>query len=200
MFAIDCRNQGDSAILNKNALEDTFEWITYAKDVLRTVDALGLKKPLGMGHREEARRKLMEKKLFAFWHPEVLDLYLKHGLVDSTLKDGSSGVTLKTPKFQEAATFAAEDSAAYDAFDRLNEISVPVHIIAGENSEVNPPDLVDLKVARCKHGSVDVLKDAGHLFPMDSPAVTAECISTFLERFAHSQQDLMSAQRRGSKL
>ncbi|KAG0350215.1 hypothetical protein BG005_010254 [Podila minutissima] len=257
MFAIDCRNQGDSAILNKNVLEDTFEWITYAKDVLRTVDALGLKKPLGMGHsfganaiimaeilrpgtfsaiiaidptmfpsqvnlkgphdghplaqltlkrrdhwksREEARRKLMEKKLFAFWHPEVLDLYLKHGLVDSTLKDGSSGVTLKTPKFQEAATFAAEDSAAYDAFDRLNEISIPVHIIAGENSEVNPPDLVDLKVARCKHGSVDVLKDAGHLFPMDSPAVTAECISTFLERFAHSQQDLTSAQRRGSKL
>lgn len=27
------------------------EWITYAKDVLSTVDALGLKNPLGMGHR-----------------------------------------------------------------------------------------------------------------------------------------------------
>ncbi|KAG0329377.1 hypothetical protein BG000_000093 [Podila horticola] len=200
MYAIDCRNQGDSAILNHDFLEDTFEWITYAKDVLSTVDALGLKNPLGMGHREEAKRKLTEKKLFASWHSEVMDLYLKYGLVDTTFKDGSSGVTLKTTKFQEAATFAAEDSAAYDAFDRLNEIDIPIHIIAGENSEVNPPDLVDLKVARCKHGSVDALKDAGHLFPMDSPAVTANCISTFLERFARSQQDLAKAQRHRSKL
>ncbi|KAF9201091.1 hypothetical protein BGZ59_002923, partial [Podila verticillata] len=96
----------------------------------------------------------------------------KYGLVDTTFKDGSSGVTLKTPKLQEAATFAADDKAAYDAYDRLNEINAPVHIIAGENSEVNPPELVDLKIARCKHGSGEVLKDAGHLFPMDSPAVT----------------------------
>ncbi|KAF9375980.1 hypothetical protein CPB97_011123 [Podila verticillata] len=256
MYAIDCRNQGDSAILNKDALEDTFEWITYAKDVLSTVDALGLEKPLGMGHsfganaiimaeilrpgtfsaiiaidptmfpsqvnlkgphdghplaqlalkrrdrwksRDEAKRKLLEKKLFASWHPEVLDLYLKYGLVDTTFKDGSSGVTLKTPKLQEAATFAADDNAAYDAYDRLNEINIPVHIIAGENSEVNPPDLVDLKIARCKHGSGEVLKDAGHLFPMDSPAVTAKCTSTFLERFAHSQHDLTRTQQRDSK-
>lgn len=45
-------------------------------------------------------------------------------------------MTLKTPKLQEAATFAADDNAAYDAYDRLNEINIPVHIIAGENSEV----------------------------------------------------------------
>lgn len=40
----------------------------------------------------------------------------------------------------------------------------------------SPPDLVDLKIARCKHGSGEVLKDAGHLFPMDSPAVTGKKI------------------------
>lgn len=93
----------------------------------------------------------------------------------------------------------------------------------------SPPDLVDLKIAHCKYGSGEVLKDAGHLFPMDSPAVTgkkkselkeskqlpywltlyryvlldhslAKCISTFLEHFAHSQQDLTRTQQRGSKL
>ncbi|KAG0028519.1 hypothetical protein BGZ82_008405 [Podila clonocystis] len=160
MYSIDCRNQGDSAILNKDILEDSSQ--------------LALKRRDHWKNRDEAKRKLTEKKLFASWHPEVMDLYLKYGLVDASLEDGSSGVTLKTPKFQEAATFAAEDSAAYDAFDRLNEINIPVHIIAGENSEVNPTDLVDLKVARCKHGSVDVLKNAGHLFPMDSPAVTGK--------------------------
>lgn len=50
-------------------------------------------------------------------------------------------------------------------------IHISLFILDGKFS---PPDLVDLKVARCKHGSVDVLKDAGHLFPMDSPAVTGK--------------------------
>ncbi|KAF9027371.1 hypothetical protein BGZ52_003662 [Haplosporangium bisporale] len=210
MYAIDCRNQGDSAILNKDVLEDIFEWITYAKDVLSTVDALGLKKPLGMGHSFGANAIIMAEILrpgtFSAiiaidptmfpsqvnlkgphndhplaqlalkrrdnWKSRQGYVNSKYGLVDTTFKDGSSGVTLKTPKLQEAATFAADDNAAYDAYDRLNEINAPVHIIAGENSEVNPPDLVDLKIARCKHGSGEVLKDAGHLFPMDSPAAT----------------------------
>ncbi|KAG0347866.1 hypothetical protein BG004_006739 [Podila humilis] len=241
IYAIDCRNQGDSAVLNKEILKDTFEWTTYAKDVLAAVDSLGLVKPLGMGHsfgasaiivaelmrpgtfsgiiaidptmfpsqvkmtepsdghplaqlalkrrdhwkdRNEARTKLLEKKFFADWHPEILNLYLEHGLIDTVLKDGTPGVTLKTPKVQEAATFAAKDRAAYDAFDRLGEINIPIHIIAGEVSEINPPELVAMKVARCKHGSSEIIKDGGHLFPLDKPEVTADHISNFLERFA----------------
>jgi len=81
MYAIDCRNQGDSAVLNKDILPDTCEshdgyiayslrfpvvvktilinfrlfclvdWYWYATDILRVVDTFGLKKPIGVGHR-----------------------------------------------------------------------------------------------------------------------------------------------------
>jgi hypothetical protein len=50
--------------------------------------------------------------------------------------DGSTKVVLKCPKFQEAITFACVGTGLHDAFDRLNELTIPVHIIAGENSDI----------------------------------------------------------------
>ncbi|KAF8929054.1 hypothetical protein BGZ58_009196 [Dissophora ornata] len=50
MYAFDCRNQGDSAVLNKDVLEDTFDWYSYATDILKIVDTFDLKKPIGVGH------------------------------------------------------------------------------------------------------------------------------------------------------
>ncbi|KAH7049511.1 hypothetical protein BKA57DRAFT_460171 [Linnemannia elongata] len=50
MYAFDCLNQGDSAVLNKDVLEETFDWYSYAEDILQFVDAFDLKKPIGVGH------------------------------------------------------------------------------------------------------------------------------------------------------
>ncbi|KAF9430457.1 hypothetical protein BGZ94_006805 [Podila epigama] len=215
MYAIDCRNHGDSAILNKDVLEDTFEWISYARDVLSTVDSLRLKKPIGMGHRQlwsKRNVKLMAEIL----RPGTFSAILA---VDPTMFPASPDIkgslddqpwpqmALKrrdhwksrldmdaqlpftaceneTCRIQEAAAFAAKDSAPYDAFERLGEISIPIHIITGEHSDINPPELVALKLERCKFGTVEVIKDAGHLVPMDAPQETANSISKFLKHHA----------------
>ncbi|KAF9086258.1 hypothetical protein BGX23_009031 [Mortierella sp. AD031] len=50
MYAFDCRNQGDSAVLNKDVLEKHFDWYSYATDILQIVDTFGLKKAVGVGH------------------------------------------------------------------------------------------------------------------------------------------------------
>ncbi|KAF9974031.1 hypothetical protein BGZ65_008944 [Modicella reniformis] len=237
MYAFDCRNQGDSAVLNKDILPDTFDWYWYATDILRVVDAFGLQKPVGVGHsvlaevlrpgtfsaivavdptmfpssffiisplddnpmsqltlkrrdswkdRAEAKKKLLEKAFFRAWHPEALDLYLEHGMLDIVNEDGSTGITLKCPKFQEAITFACEGTAVNDAYEQLQELRIPVHIVAGENSDINLPELVEMKVEQCRFGSADVISEAGHLLNFEKPQETANAISAFLDRIMDS--------------
>ncbi|KAK3817787.1 MAG: Alpha/beta hydrolase family-domain-containing protein [Benniella sp.] len=245
MYAIDCRNQGDSAVLNKDILPDTFDWYWYATDILRVVDTFGLKKPIGVGHsfgasafilaellrpgtfsaivavdptmfprsmymnapledhpmgqitlkrrdtwkdRVEAKAKMLKSSFFQAWHPEALDLYTEHGLLDVVNDDGSTRVVLKCPKFQEAITFACVGSGLHDAFERLNELTIPVHIIAGEDSDINQPELVQMKLEQCQHGSADVIKNTGHLVSLENPQETANSMSAFLDRIYSSQK------------
>ncbi|KAF9189370.1 hypothetical protein BGZ50_000813 [Haplosporangium sp. Z 11] len=246
MYAFDCRNQGDSAVLNKDVLEDTFDWYSYATDILKVVDTYNLKNAIGVGHsygasafilaeamrpgtfstiiaidptmfpkaiytngtldnhpmaqltlrrrdswkdREDARASLLQKKFFRAWHPEAFELYLKYGMLDVVNKDGTTGITLKCPKFQEAITFAAVGGGVNDAYERLNELDIPVHIIAGANSDINVPELVEMKVDRCKYGSVDVIEDTGHLVCLENPEETANKISAFLDQFWDTRGD-----------
>ncbi|CAO3570711.1 unnamed protein product [Mortierella alpina] len=245
MYAFDCRNHGDSAVLNKDVLEDTFNWYSYAEDILKIVDTFGLKNAIAVGHsfgasafilaeamrpgtfstiiaidptmfprslfenpplednhmgqltlkrsdrwkdRNEARSKLLEKKFFRAWHPEALELYLEFGLKDVVSKDGSTEVTLKCPKYQEAICFAAVGDGVSDAFDRMNELRIPVHIIAGANSDINVAELVQLKVAQCTYGSSVFVQGTGHLVSLEKPQETAEQICSFLDRFAEAEQ------------
>lgn len=243
MYAFDCRNQGDSAVLNKDVLEKHFDWYSYAHDILQIVDTFGLKKAVGVGHsfgasafflaevmrpgtfsaivavdptnfpkeiymnapiddhpmaqltlkrrdtwksREECKANLLQKKFFKAWHPEALDLYIEHGMLDVVNEDGSAGITLKCPKYQEATTFACVGTGLYDSFEGMSEIQIPIHIVSGENSDINPEELVKMKLARCKVGSLEVMKDVGHLLSLEKPQETADQISGFLDRILES--------------
>jgi len=57
-------------------------------------------------------------------------------MVESVKEDGSTYLTLKGPKFQEAITFANEGTAVHDAFNRLADLQIPVHLILGETSDI----------------------------------------------------------------
>ncbi|KAF9435920.1 hypothetical protein BGZ76_005244 [Entomortierella beljakovae] len=50
LYAFDCRNQGDSAVINKDVLEKTFDWYSYANDILKVIDTFGIKNPIAVGH------------------------------------------------------------------------------------------------------------------------------------------------------
>ncbi|KAK3824254.1 MAG: Alpha/Beta hydrolase protein [Linnemannia gamsii] len=243
MYAFDCRNQGDSAVLNKDVLEKDFDWYSYAHDILKIVDTFGLKKAVGVGHsfgasafflaevmrpgtfsaivavdptnfpkeiymnapiddhpmaqltlkrrdtwksREECKANLLQKKFFKAWHPEALDLYIEHGMLDVVNEDGSTGITLKCPKYQEATTFACVGTGLSDSFEKMDEIQIPIHIVSGEDSDINPEELVRMKLARCQHGSLEIMKGVGHLLSLEKPQETADQISGFLDRILES--------------
>ncbi|KAF9159490.1 hypothetical protein BGX21_003074 [Mortierella sp. AD011] len=122
--------------------------------------------------RTEVKADLLKKKFFREWHPEALDVYVEYGMVDVVNNDGSTNVTLKCPKFQEAVTFACIGTGLYDAFERLNELEIPVQLITGENSNINPQALAEMKLASCKYGSLETIKGTGHLLSLEKPQET----------------------------
>ncbi|KAF9168895.1 hypothetical protein BGX21_009297 [Mortierella sp. AD011] len=248
MYAFDCRNHGDSAVLNKDVLEETFDWYYYAHDILQIVDTFDLKQPIAVGHsilaelirpgtfsaivaidptmfpssmgkkiainenlremtlrrrdtwinRAEAKAQFLKRPFFQAWDKEIMDIYIEYGLKDSVSAHGTQQVTLKTPKQQEAATFGSVVTGIQDAFERLGEIQVPIHVIAGETSDINPPELLDAKMQKIQQGSLDMMKGSGHLLNLEKPAETAKFVSVFLDRFMASQ--MASGQTPGARL
>ncbi|KAG0363658.1 hypothetical protein BG005_009076 [Podila minutissima] len=240
MYAFDCRNQGDSAVLNKDILAKTFDWYMYAYDILKIVDTFGLKKTIGVGHsfgasafilaeiirpgtfsaivavdptnfpreiymnlpledhpmgqltlkrrdswksKVEAKANLLQKKFFKVWHPEALDSYVEYGMVDVVNADGSTGVTLKCPKFQEAITFAHVGTGLHDSFEGMAKLDIPVHLLVGEISDIKQVNAhIQMKFDLLKNGKLDVVKGAGHLLTLEKPQESADLISAFLDR------------------
>lgn len=60
----------------------------------------------------------------------------EHGMLDVVNEDGSTGITLKCPKYQEATTFACIGTGLYDSYEKMPEIQIPIHIVTGEDSEI----------------------------------------------------------------
>ncbi|CAG8485367.1 6431_t:CDS:2 [Funneliformis caledonium] len=51
IFALDCSNQGESAVLNENILPDTYKWWDYGYDILQVIDYVQIEEPIvGIGH------------------------------------------------------------------------------------------------------------------------------------------------------
>lgn len=57
-------------------------------------------------------------------------------MLDVVNEDGSAGITLKCPKYQEATTFACVGTGLYDSFEGMSEIQIPIHIVSGEDSDI----------------------------------------------------------------
>ncbi|KAF9318033.1 hypothetical protein BG003_011902 [Podila horticola] len=153
---------------------------------------LTLKRRDNWKSKEEAKANLLQKKFFKAWHPEALDSYVpsqplfvmlkEYGMVDVVNADGSTGVTLKCPKFQEAITFAHIGTGLHDSFEGMAKLDIPVHLLVGEISDINQPEMVQMKFDLLKNGKLDVVKGAGHLLTLEKPQESADLISAFLDR------------------
>lgn len=124
-------------------------------------------------NQAEARGYFAGKKLFADWDPEMLDLYLEHGL----LSTDSGELTLACQPQREAALFMG--AMSLDPWKSLAKVSCPVLFVEGENSENR--DVIDLKLAASMmpHASLKTVPGAGHLLPMEKPRDTLNLIIDF---------------------
>jgi pimeloyl-ACP methyl ester carboxylesterase len=121
----------------------------------------------------EALNYLKSRGLFKNWDGEMLDLYLRYGMIPGEI----GGLQLTCPPKKEAALFMG--GMPYDPWPMLPRVGCPVMVLEGENS-VNST-YINLKkaAARFPAGSYHLIEDAGHLIPMEKPAEMIQVISTF---------------------
>jgi lipase len=123
--------------------------------------------------RKEARDYLRTKRLFMDWDEEMLDLYLDHGMTEAE----NGALTLACHPDREAALFMG--GMARDPWPLLENISCPVLLVEGENSENR--EVIDLKRAASviPGAELKVVAEAGHLVPMEKPEEIVAIIREF---------------------
>jgi pimeloyl-ACP methyl ester carboxylesterase len=152
--------------------------------VWRVAKALGLGRRLSPGgvaqrrrnvwpSRQAARDHFMAKTIFRAWAPGALDDYLEHGL-----KPHAEGVQLRFDREVEAAIYT---SLPHDMGPVLRKpYPVRVGFIAGTRSEELRQ--AGLAATRKLVGENLVTIEGTHLYPMESPQLTAQLTREMIAR------------------
>ena len=103
---------------------------------------------------------------FARWTEESLELYVAHGL----RQEGEDWVLKCSPEV-EAEFYRG--ATAHGAWERLGEVSCPVRLVAGEESESHPASFIGALRDRFRLARLEVVPGAGHFVPMEQPGAVA---------------------------
>ena len=123
----------------------------------------------------EARAYLRQKPLFAQWDEEMLDLYIRHGMVSAD----AGGLELACHPRREASLFMG--GMHLDPWPLLGRVACPVLVVEGETS--GNRGYIDLERAAggFVRGKFLRMARAGHLIPMERPRETVRIIRGFFE-------------------
>ena len=97
---------------------------------------------------------------------------------DPSIIDASEEAAKQVP-----GTTVYTDWLAADTFDQManiRAIQTPSLVISGENDSLTPTKYGKYLAQQLPHSTYVELSDAGHLFPIEKPAVTAHTIQAFL--------------------
>lgn len=124
---------------------------------------------------DEAEQRFRGRGPFARWTDGALSAYLQFG----TVPDPDGGRRLACPPDIEAEFYRAATTHA--AWERLPEITCPVTLVVGEDSDSHPPDFVERLADRFQNCSTTVIEEATHFVPMEKPTEVARLIANVYE-------------------
>ena len=128
---------------------------------------------------QEALSNFASKAVFSGWDARALEAYVNGGL----RSEGEEWVLACPPEY-EAAFFAA--APLHGAWDRLGEITPPVRVVAGRDSDSHPADFAAAQASRLGNGTLEVVEGSGHFLPMEQPGRVAEIIGQAIESISTS--------------
>jgi lipase len=142
--------------------------------------SLAIKRRNYWKNESEAMDYLRSRELFKKWNDEMLELYVSYGMEP---KEGG-GLQLVCKPEMEAGLFMG--GAQYNPWPLLPLVSCPVLVVEGEYSDTK--NFVDFKriVSLLTKGSYAVVKDVGHLIPMEQPSAVAAVINDFVKTIRSS--------------
>jgi pimeloyl-ACP methyl ester carboxylesterase len=132
-----------------------------------------LKRTDHWANASEAMGYLRSKALFQNWTEEMLELYIMYGMKEK--KRG--GLQLACSPKTEAALFMG--GLRYNPWPLLPKVSCPVLVVEGDTSESKIFIDLNRSVSLLPGASHLLVKDAGHLIPMEQPIRTTAIIRDF---------------------
>ena len=67
-----------------------------------------------------------------------------------------------------------------DTTHNLSKISIPTLIICGDEDKLSPPDIMKSMADKIKDSEFVLIKDAGHMTPIEKPQAVNKSIKDFL--------------------
>lgn len=113
--------------------------------------------------------------------------------IQAALVTMAERVGLETFVLHQTATAARPDSR-----DRLAAIACPTAVVAGEADRVTPPDKARALAEEIPDARLVLAPGAGHMLPLEAPAVLAEAISTILAAASARETEEFEATSRRS--
>jgi len=138
----------------------------------------------------EALIYLQSKPLFEKWDAEMLSLYVRYGMK----RNEEGGMELACSPRMEAALFMG--GVRYDPWPLLPQVVCPVLVLEGEYSENRA--FIDLQKAASlfPNASHRLVRDAGHLIPMEKPFEIAVMIRDFFQLVPQEDTNLRDAEKK----
>ena len=146
----------------------------HARDAGHPLVGLALRRREVFESRGAVRSAYEAKPPFDAWHPESLDGYIEGGFVD-----GDPGVRLACSPRAESEVFAA--AGGHGAWERLGEVTVPVTILYGAETDTYPSGHAEALADRFAQARVRRVSGTGHFLPMEQPGVVVDAVRETLD-------------------
>lgn len=118
---------------------------------------------------DHAERNFREKPVFSRWDDRAMRMYVDHAFTGD-----ERGHVLKCDGATEAAFYSA--GSAHGLWDRLHELTIPVTLVTGSDSDTHQGAFLDAQKRRFRQVQLEVVANAGHLVPMEAPARVAALV------------------------
>ena len=154
------------------------EPVFLAGPIRETEDGPLIRATLKRKHRfvspDVALERWEGREAFAQWDERVLRAYAHGGL------RATNGLwELKCAPKLEAEFYKA--ATRHGAFNRLEEVGAPVHVIAGQRSSVLTPAFVESIRSRFLRGTSEIVAGLSHFLPMEQPDLIARRVSSLVD-------------------
>lgn len=131
------------------------------------MSAVALKRKRQFTSREAALENFRSRPAFSRWHPAALSGYVEEGL-----SDNAYGVGLACSPEVEAEIYRG--SRAHRTWERLGEVSAPVLVMVGADSDTIDPGLAGEMTTSIPRAGLEIVADTGHFLPMERPDLVAK--------------------------
>ncbi|MGH9055929.1 MAG: alpha/beta fold hydrolase [Acidimicrobiales bacterium] len=139
-----------------------------------SISELTRKRRASFASRQEALERYAAKEPFSRFDPTALAAYVEFGFVDRP----GGGVTLACRRDDEASVYLGAPRAG--AWDRLQEVRVPVAVLGGASSVDPVSSLLEDVARRLPRGGARRFDGLGHFGPLEDPPAVGQAAAEAL--------------------